>query len=223
VPPSLSSYLESLSLDSHGVPPAILYSLPNLYDLRQFITSTFYSLQALTKQHLTNPPSSTSTHLQSAPPFAAAVDSELYRSICLPDQEGNRSRRRHITQAYHTLVLLYYSFLCHLPSPLFGLPQVFCSRLEAALQSPSPGSGAWGSAVATLCESLLVSDGAGGLDAEIATVIDKSIALNWEEWRSIKQSLLNFFVNNELCEGRLQGLWKRRLGVIAAQDNSYPD
>lgn len=116
-------------------------------------------------------------------------------------------------------MLLYYSFLAHLPSPLFGLPQVFGSRLKEGLQSLSPGCGEWGSAATALCESLLISGGMGEIDAEIAAVIDKSITLDWEEWRRIKRGLLDFFVNNELCEGRLQTLWKGRLSVIAAQDN----
>lgn len=57
---------------------------------------------------------------------------------------------------------------------------------------------------------------------EIDRVIDKSTALDWEEWRSIKQLLLDFFLNNELCDGRLQGLWKRRLGFVVVEENLIP-
>lgn len=80
------------------------------------------------------------------------------------------------------------------------------------LKSQSPGCSAWGCVVAALCKSLLISEGdAEGLDVNIERVIDKSIMLSWEEWRGIKQLLLEFFMNDEACEGRLQGLWKRRL------------
>ena len=122
-------------------------------------------------------------------------------------------------QAYQTVVLLYYAFICHvIPSSPFTLVQVFCSRVESLLHTYSPGCSAWGSAVSTLYKSLLVSDGAHGavitIDGYIETVIDKSIMLSWEEWRGIKRLLLDFFVNDELCEGQLQGLWKARLGIV---------
>lgn len=91
------------------------------------------------------------------------------------------------------------------------------------MHSLSADCGAWGSSVAALCESLLVSDRAAeDLDTEIERVIDNSMVLNWEDWRGIKQTLLEFFVNYELCEGRLQDLWKTRLGIVAAEDNTVP-
>lgn len=124
-------------------------------------------------------------------------------------------------QAYQVLILLYSAFLCHLiPSSPSGLIQVFCSQLRTALHSQSLGCGVWGSAVSVLCESLLTSDGATEpLDLEIQTVLDKSIILSWGEWRDIKQLLFNIFVNSELCQGRLQDLWKIRLGVVAVEKN----
>jgi hypothetical protein len=226
---SLASSFDSLSLDHHGVPQTILSSLPDRYDLRQFIKANLYNLQTLTQLPRTDSSVSPPKTPQAAAPASAAevtaaVGSELYRSICLPDQEGNRSRRRHIVQAYQILVLLYSAFICHLlPSSPFFLIQVFCSQLETVMHSLSADCGAWGSSVAALCESLLVSDGAAeDLVAEIERVIDKSIMLNWEDWRGIKQILLEFFVNNELCEGRLQGLWKTRLGIVAAEENTAP-
>ena len=85
--------------------------------------------------------------------------------------------------------------------------------------SQSPGCGAWGSAVAALCESVLTSGGATeSLEAEIERVFDKSMVMNWEEWRDIKQLLLDFFLNNELCTGRLQELWKTRLGFVVIEE-----
>ena len=91
------------------------------------------------------------------------------------------------------------------------------------VHSQSPGCSAWGSAVAALCETVLASGGTTGtLDVDIDRVIDKSIVLNWEEWRNIKQALLSFFLNNELCNGRLQGLWKARLGFVVSEENPIP-
>jgi hypothetical protein len=126
-------------------------------------------------------------------------------------------------QAYQILVLLYSAFLCHLvPSAPPNLTQVFCSQLKAVMHSQSLGCGAWSSAVTTLCASVLISDRAAELlDVAIENVIDKSIELNSDEWRGIKLQLLDFFLNNELCEGRLQGLWKIRLGVVV-EEGSIP-
>ena len=210
------------------MPRAILLGLPDRYDLRQFIRANFYNLQILTRLPPTDLSTSPPKHPQAAAPTSAAavtaaVDSELYHSICQPDQEGNRSRRRHIVQAYQILVLLYSAFICNLPSSPLVLIQVFCSRLETIMHSLSADCGAWGSSVAALCESLLVCDRAAeDLDTEIERVIDNSMVLNWEDWRGIKQTLLEFFVNYELCEGRLQDLWKTRLGIVAAEDNTVP-
>lgn len=225
LPSSLTSPFDSLSYDHHGVPPAILFSLPDRYDLRQYTRSIFYTLQTLTQLPRTDPSTSPPSYPQAAPPSSAAaitatVDSELYRSICLPDQEGNRSRRRHIVQAHQILVLLYSAFLSHfVPSSPPGLVQLFCSQFETVLLSQSPGCGVWGSAIAALCESVLTSGGATeSLEAEIERVFDKSMVMNWEEWRDIKQLLLDFFLNNELCTGRLQELWKTRLGFVVIEE-----
>lgn len=80
------------------------------------------------------------------------------------------------------------------------------------LKSQSPGCGTWGSVVATICKSLLISEGkAEGLETEIEIVINTSTILSWEEWRGIKRLLLEFLMNDEACEGRWQELWKRRL------------
>ena len=46
--------------------------------------------------------------------------------------------------------------------------------------------------------------------------------LKWDEWKGIKQLLLDFFLNSELYQGRLQGLWERRLRVVVAEDSSIP-
>jgi hypothetical protein len=79
------------------------------------------------------------------------------------------------------------------------------------------------SAVAILCESVLISGGTTkSLEAEIEKVLDKSMVMNWEDWRDIKQLLLDFFLNNELCAGRLQGLWKTRLGFVVIEESSIP-
>jgi hypothetical protein len=119
-------------------------------------------------------------------------------------------------------VLLYSAFLAHfVPSSTASLIQLFCSQLETVLYNQSPGCGAWGSAVAALCESVLTSGGeTERLDIDIGRVLDKSIVLNWEEWRDVKQALLDFFLHNELCNGRLQGLWKTRLDFVVIEDSS---
>jgi hypothetical protein len=227
LPSSLTASFDSLSLDHHGVPPTILLSLPDRYDLRMFIHSIFSTLQTLTQLPRTDPPTSPPSQPQAAPPSSAAaitatVGSELYRSICLPDQEGNRSRRRHIVQAHQILVLLYSAFLAHfVPSSPPSLTQLFCSQLETVLYNQSPGCGAWGSAVAALCESVLTSGGeTESLDVDIDRVLDKSIVLNWEEWKDVKKALLDFFLYNELCNGRLQDLWKTRLGFVIEDSSS---
>ena len=230
LPPSLASSSNLLTLDQHGVPPKILSSLPNRYDLRQFISSTFYTLQALTRLPRTDPSTPALSQPQAAPPSSAAaiitiVDSELYHSIGMPEQESRRSRRRYIVQSYQILLLLYSAFLDHFISPPpSGLVQELCSHIESLLLSKSPACGAWGSAVTSLSELLLTGDGvAESLKADIEGVVNNSMVLESDEWKGINHLLLVFFVNSELCRGRLQGLWRRRLRIVDEDNFIYHD
>lgn len=91
------------------------------------------------------------------------------------------------------------------------------------LHGQSPACGAWSSAVAGLCRSVLAGGGiTQSLDIGIEIVIDKAMPLDWEEWRFIRQALLDFFLGNELCDGRLQGLWKTRLGFVVTEEIPIP-
>ena len=53
-------------------------------------------------------------------------------------------------------------------------------------------------------------------------MIDESMILKWDEWKGIKQLLLDFFLNSELYEGRLHSLWERRLRGVVVEDSSMP-
>ena len=90
--------------------------------------------------------------------------------------------------------------------------------------SKSPACGAWGSAVTSLSELLLTSDGvAESLKADIEGVVNNSMVLESDEWKGISHLLLVFFVNSELCRGRLQGLWRRRLRIVDEDNFIYHD
>lgn len=78
-----------------------------------------------------------------------------------------------------------------------------------------------GSAITSLCELLLTSDGVA--ETEIERVIDKSMILKWDEWKGIKQLLLDFFLNSELYQGRLQGLWKGDYELLSLRIVLYHD
>jgi len=160
--------------------------------------------------------------------FVSAIDRSLYHSYCTPEQTGTRSRRGHIMQSYHLLALIYTAFISHLPVLAVSSTELFLLRLSNVLIIKAPQ---WGSSTINLFRFLLSPqfhelrhlqnrDDAYDTEVfeiEVEKVIDSSVNLDWEDWRNIKSALLEFFVSDNGCEGRLQVLWSRRVQFVTAQ------
>jgi hypothetical protein len=151
--------------------------------------------------------------------FITRVDSDLYRSIILPDQEGVRSRRRHIQQSIEILALIYAALVSmhyqNTAIPTQNSTDVFLARFKAVAIKENIE---WGLTVVNSFRYLLLGDEfeRDEFSAQISSLLDVCNALGWASWRNIKRALLEFFVYDPACEGRLQVLWQRRMSTVSS-------
>jgi hypothetical protein len=208
------------TVDPFGVPAPVLQSLPIRFDLRQVIESTFDILPTLIMTSRTKLATSSQTlppaTLTSTGEAITDINAELHLSLCVTRFKSKFCRPRCIVDAYQILILIFSAFLDRLSLILPSkTTQTFCVELVTAIVGHSPYRGTWGRAVITLFESLLNNHGTEKIfSPEIAKIIDASILLNQEDWISIRQQLLSFLLNNKFCEGRIQDLWKVKLGDV---------
>jgi hypothetical protein len=193
------------------VPKNILQSLPERYDLYQHIIDVFRGLE-IVKSATRSGACDDSKFIKSSA-FVNSVDSELYRSVSLPELEGNRGRRRHIQQSCYLVSLIYVAFVSRQYSTE-QLAETFIDRVHDSLFS---GSRSWAMAVTSLFRLLLSGDvlDSDSFAVEISRLMDATVMLSCAAARDIKGALLDFYLHDFACEGRLQALWKRRMTTIS--------
>jgi hypothetical protein len=202
-----------LSSNPENAPYSVISNLPVGYDLRNYIADLFTGLRRVAIVLWAIVPDDTQRSESAA--FVSRVDTDLYRSICAPDQEGNRSRRRYIQQSFHILILLSTALISKGPRSASSQIAGYLDVLEIIITTESER---WGNHVIDLLRVLFGGHASDmEFDLNIKDVMDASITLCWDEWRSIKNALLSFFVDDTACEGRLQTLWKGRIAAVAAQ------
>ena len=170
--------------------------------------------------------SSTADQRRQVRESVSRVDALLYQSICIPDTEFNRGRRRHIHESLCCLTLIYSSLV----SEWEGVAQseVFLFRFEKMWRRTESGIGdgdgdmracvcQWGRIVIDIFRALLV--GGGFRDdwfmRRVLTLVDVCTQLDWEGWRTVKEVLMEFFVGSPACQGTLQNLWRERVGSVS--------
>jgi hypothetical protein len=209
----ISQEFDIISSNPFGAPQAITRGLPIGYDLRKYIGDLFKGLKTVATLLWSSPADEQERVVSAA--FISRVDSDLYSSVCAPEQEGNRSRRRHVLQSYHILILISTALVSKAPRGAGSVINGYLDVLEIIITTESDR---WGNSAIELLRFLFAGTALDiGFDVEVKKVIDASITLRWDEWRNIKNALMAFFVDDEACEGRLQTLWKGRLAAISAQ------
>ena len=147
--------------------------------------------------------------------FITKIDSDLYRSIILPDQLGVRSRRGHVQQAFEILALIYTA-LAWMHFQNNGIStDMFLSRLKGVAVGENVE---WGLTIVNFFRYLLVCEDfdRDEFSAQISSLYDVCAALGWEPWWIIKKALFDFFVYDSACEGKLQALWQRRMTTVSS-------
>lgn len=82
------------------------------------------------------------------------------------------------------------------------------------MDSQSANYSSWATAVITLFKSLVDSGSPELLGKAIDDIVHKSVVFSQEEWKNIRQRLLDLYLTSKICEGRTQDLWKTRFMKI---------
>ena len=135
------------------------------------------------------------------------MDAELYKSICVPDIVGNRSRRQYITQSFNIIQLMSAAMV--LSSAGMNVDR-FVEMMVTNLAGEATKFIVLLMDLAKLIfrGQKLSSD---TLAIRVSSCVDAITELEWEAWRHIKTVLLDLFLHHEICKGRLQTLWKLRI------------
>ena len=203
---------ELLYSSPSGIPENILKGLPAGYDLYRTLADTFKGLLTLTtvlRRGVTD-----LAQRSESSKFITQTDSDLYRSILLPDQKGVRSRRRHIQQSLEILALTYAELVSMHFQDNGAQTDTFIARFKAVAISENVE---WGLTVVNFFRYLLLADDfeRDDFSAQISSLYDVCAALDWSTWRNVKKSLFDFFLYDSACQGRLQTLWQRRICTVA--------
>ncbi|KUJ12894.1 uncharacterized protein LY89DRAFT_737794 [Mollisia scopiformis] len=188
-----------------GVPEKILQGLPVGYDLFKELVSMFEGMH-----NVTSLVQSSGDHIHERPEFIVQSEAELYKTLCMPDTEGVRSRRRHIHQSLLILPLVYMALVSEYEG---ASAELFLYRFQKVLAGDAAP---WGEAVANLFRTLLVSEPWESrlFAMQISLLVDVCTTLEWQSWREIKSSLLQFFIYDPACHGPMQESWKNRIITI---------
>ncbi|CZR54674.1 uncharacterized protein PAC_04558 [Phialocephala subalpina] len=192
-----------------GVPEKIIRGLPIGYDLYKELASTFKGMHTVTSLVQSGGAMAPDLGLE-RPDFIVQTEGELYRTLCTPDTDGVRSRRRHVHQSLLILPLVHMALVSEYEGPS---AELFLYRFRVTLIGDTTP---WGEAVASLFRSMLAGE---PWDSELFAVqishlLDVCITLEWNSWRDIKTALLQFFIYDTACRGPLQESWKNRIMTI---------
>lgn len=182
----------------------IALGLPTGYDLSEVISDIFRQLGTVTS--VIRGGNSTNVERLESSSFVSRMDAELFKSITVPDRVGNTSRRLHLTQVFHILVLIYVTLVSRYEGPSI---EHFLYRFEEIFKNEGTYLGR---VIVKLFRLLL--DGApfesAIFTAEMSQLIDACVTMGWLPFRNIKVGLLNFFIQDPACQGQLQDLWRHR-------------
>jgi hypothetical protein len=182
----------------------IRYS-PEDYNLSEVISDIFQQLGTVTS--VIKGGNSTNAERMESSSFISRIDSKLFKSISVPDREGNISRRFHLTQVFYIVVLIYITLLSGHEGPS---AEIFLYRFEEIFKNEATNLGR---AIVKLFRLLLagVPFESEIFNSGMSLLLDDCIALDWPQWRDIKVAVLNFFVQDPACQGQLQDLWRHRI------------
>jgi hypothetical protein len=182
----------------------IASALPAGYDLSEVISDIFQRLGTVTS--VIRGGNSTNAERLESSSFVSKMDAQLFSSIAVPDRVGRTSRRLHLTQVFHIVVLIYVTLLIGYEERSI---EAFLYQFEEIFKNEATDLGR---AIVKLFRLLLAGV---PFESEIFTtqmsqLIDACVNMDWPPWRDIKVALLNFFVHDQACQGQLQDLWRHR-------------
>jgi hypothetical protein len=179
--------------------------LPPGYDMTQVLPDLFKRLGIVTS--VIKGDNATDEERLDSSTFISEMDAKLFGLRCLPDRTGNTSRRHHLNQVFPVVVLIYVTFISGHESQS---ADNFFSRFEDMIDDEAE---AWGRSITKIFKLLLagVAFESELFAAEMSSLIEACINMDWEAMRDVKVALFEFFVKDPACKGQLQDLWKNRI------------
>jgi hypothetical protein len=179
--------------------------LPPGYDMTQVLPDLFKLLGTVTS--VIKGDSSTSEERLESSTFISKTDAKVSALRCLPDRTGNTSRRHHLNQVFPTVVLLCVTFISGYEGPT---ADVFLSQFKEIFNEDLVGLGR---VIVNIFQLLLagVAFEADPFTSEVSSLIEACTKMDWLAMRDAKVVLFDFLVQDPLCKGQLQDLWKNRV------------
>lgn len=179
--------------------------LPPGYDMTQVLPDLFKRLGNVTS--VIKGDSSTSEERLESSTFISETDAKVFALRCLPDRTGNTSRRHHLNQIFPTVVLLYATFISGYEGPT---TDAFLSQFKEIFKEDSVDLGR---VIVNTFQLLLagVAFEADSFTSEVSSLIEACTKMDWLAMRDAKIALFDFLVQDPLCKGQLQDLWKNRV------------
>jgi hypothetical protein len=182
--------------------------VPERYDLYRDLVQTIQTVESTIIEMK-------SSHLESSitPEGHSPVDNidrELYQLFLFPEQYSIVGRRCFIQQAWRFAVMICLSVMPHLyRMDLTKVHVEFPQGLQILLNNADE----WGDVIKMFIFSLLKRQTMGPVEIaeRLTPLMSIAVALSWEDWRMVKLKLLDFLVQDEICQGPLQNLWRSRL------------
>ena len=138
------------------------------------------------------------------------LDRELYQLFLVPEQYCIVGRRCFIQQAWRFTALICLSVMPHLYS--MDLTKVNV-KFPKGLQILLDNAHEWGDVIKVFIYSLLKGQTMRPVEIaeQLTPLMNMAIDWSWEDWRMVKHKLLDIFVQDDICRGPLQTLWRSRL------------
>jgi hypothetical protein len=144
--------------------------------------------------------------------FVKKLNDDLNRMIDDPSRQSVPFRRFLIEDSFRLAALIYISGV----SKKFPDWQSGCDRfirhLEPKLIDTTKG---WGQCIELILKLLMAG---GNVHSEenayyVLQLMDFFITLSWSDWKIARDTLLDFLLHDEICQGALQDFWLRKKGV----------
>jgi hypothetical protein len=187
---------------------AVFKDAPERYDLYRDLVHAIHIVESVIKWAC--------LQLPNAPENCALVnnlDRELYELFLFPEQPSIVGRRCLIQEVWRLAAIICISAASRLYHPdLAGVMGKFLQKLHALIDTTIE----WGNMIQVLVLSLLDGRTMETLEntEQLSSLMTLSISLTWENWRTVKLRLLHFLVQEDICQGPLQNLWRSRSGFI---------
>lgn len=144
--------------------------------------------------------------------FLMQIDNDLLRTLTLPLKPSNMIRRILIEDCYRLSALIYLSAAPHCIRDSKLDCEIFLPYLYEKLIDPSTG---WGQSSERILRLLMDGQSMGSqvVVYHVMQLMDVSVTMGWDAWKSARDLLLDYLLHAEICTGMHQDIWTSRMAI----------